>query len=88
MNVAADRRGWYLNKGISVEAVIAFLTLIGLGFGYVLHQDRRSTESEARIQNLKETDDRHEKELKELKGEIIAQLNRIEARLYENNGRK
>lgn len=87
MNVATYRRGWYLNKGISVEAVIAFLTMIGLGFGYVLHQDRRSTESETKIQNLRETDDRHEKELKELKGEIIAKLDRIEARLYETRGK-
>jgi hypothetical protein len=82
-----ERRGFHLNKDISIEAIIAFISLLIAGIGYVFLQDRRSTRLEDAVQVLHESDKRADKERLELKTDIISRLDRIEARLYEQNGK-
>lgn len=69
-----DRRGFHLNKGISIEAIIAFLALLIGGLTYVFHQDGRTTRNEEAIGYLKEQD-------RLLRADIMAGLERIEKRL-------
>ena len=88
MNVIQQgKRGFYLDKGISVEAILAFITLAVAAIGYAMYQDSRSTRLESTVNLLTESDRKAEKDRQELKNDIINRLDRIEARLYEQNGK-
>lgn len=70
-NQPTDRRGFHLNKGISLEAIIAFVALLIGGLTYVFHQDGRTTRNEEAINYLKEQN-------RQFRDDIISRLDRIE----------
>jgi len=82
-----DRRGFHLNKGISIEAVISFFALLFAGIGYIIFQDARTTKLEAVVRALHSSDLVAQHDLTELKRDIITRLDRIESWLYEQNGK-
>ncbi|HLP30848.1 MAG TPA: hypothetical protein VK150_05765 [Geothrix sp.] len=81
MAPAEDRRGWHLNRGISVEAIVALLGLLAAGLSFAVHQDGRSTRSEEQIKFLTETDQRHDKAIESLDLKTSKKLDRIEEKL-------
>ena len=85
-SIEMDRRKWHFDKSINVPTVVAIVMMIAAGLGYVMHQDRRQTISEEKIITLKETDSRHENELRTLQKDIRSDILRIEAKIDNLRG--
>jgi len=75
------RKGWNLDRSISVGDLLVFLSLALAGLGYVMHQDNRATKTEEGVSYLKATDARHDSVIKELKTNIDQKLDRLEAKV-------
>lgn len=66
---------------MNVGDLLVFLSLLTAGVGYVIHQDSRSAKTEVEVITLKETDTRHEKDIKELKVDLMQKMDRMESKV-------
>ena len=72
---------WRLDRSINVGDLLVFISLLAAGIGYVIHQDQRSTRTEDAVVSLKDTDQRHDKDIQTLKGDMTQRLDRMDAKL-------
>lgn len=92
MSDVRDRRGWHLDRGISVTNILATASVVVAGVMYLGEQDTRISNLELNVQHLQQTaladQDRTEKKFDELKTDlrvINAKLDRlIEGRVNGN----
>jgi len=78
---SSDLPRWRLDRSVNVGDLLVFITLLAAGIGYVIHQDQRSTHSEDAITTLKETDIRHDSEIKTLREGVDRKLDRLDEKL-------
>lgn len=79
-----DRRGWHLDRGISVTNILATASVVVAGVMYLGEQDTRISNLELNVQHLQQAaladQDRTEKKFDELKTDlrmINAKLDRL-----------
>ena len=75
---AHDRRTkWYLNRGISIENILAILVMAGSFMAWAMHQEGRMVSQETKTRALEERFDRDRSETREDIKEIKAKLDII-----------
>lgn len=79
--MANENSSWHFERRVGLDVIIAFLTLLGIGIGYVVLQDRRTTKLEQGQAFSEKTDARHDGEIRELKTDINTKLDRLEQKL-------
>jgi hypothetical protein len=79
--VHEETSGWRLDRRISLDVIIAALSLLGLACGYAISQARWQGTTETRIQNLEATDTRIIGDSKTQKEELTKRLDHMDEKL-------
>lgn len=72
---------WRLDRSINAGDILVFLSLLAAGFGYVLHQDQRSTRTEEALGAIKEVNKRQDDELQDLRANTDRKLDRLDSKM-------
>ena len=78
---------WSFDRSINIVTVLAFLSLVGAGLGYIRSQETRTTILETTAIELREQDRRLSEELRTQKMDLKEDLREIKTDLKELKGR-
>lgn len=79
--IERNSRGFFLNKAISIEAIIGFIMMTVAGFGAWYHLQAKGDKNAQDIVYLKDSDALQKAELKDLRVEIRDSLKEIQREL-------